>query len=74
MLNSIKKISKGLIDSDVIHDKVTLVIKEYQNYFWLKERIREKDQLSDNECNRLIEHDKSIGQIERLSLELKTDT
>lgn len=50
------------------------MIKEYQNYFWLKERIREKDQLSDNECNRLIEHDKSIGQIERLSLELKTDT
>ena len=40
--NSIEKIFKALTDSDLSHDKFTLVVDEEQNYFKQKESIRVK--------------------------------
>ena len=53
-----KIISKGLVDSDISHDEVTVVInKEKNNYVRLKKSIRAKvDQLGGSEWNRLVEH------------------
>ena len=80
-MNSIEKIiSKALIDSDISHEELRLVIKEEQNYLRLKESIQKKDsQLDDIERDRLIEHGKRTGineklkQNERQSLKFKTE-
>ena len=80
-MNSIEKIiSKALIDSDISHEELRLVIKEEQNYLRLKESIQKKDsQLGDIERDRLIEHGKRTGineklkQNERQSLKFKTE-
>ena len=51
-------ISKGLVDSDISHDDVTVVINEEKNnYVRLKKSIRAKvDQLGGSEWDRLVEH------------------
>ena len=41
-LNSIKKISKALVNSDIIHEEFCIVIKEEQNYHSLKEILAQK--------------------------------
>lgn len=41
-LNSIEKISKALVDSDIIHEEFLLVIKEEQNYNRLEEILAQK--------------------------------
>ena len=41
-LNSIEKMFKALTDSDLSHDKFTLVVDDEQNYFKQKESIRVK--------------------------------
>ena len=41
-LNSIKKISKALVNSDIIHEEFWIVIKEEQNYHKLKEILAQK--------------------------------
>ena len=52
-----------------------LVTNQEQNYFRLKESIREKkdDQLGNIEQDRLIEHSERMEQNERQNLKLKTD-
>ena len=55
--------SEEMIDSNVSHGELTLVINEDHNYFMVEKSIRAKgDELSDNERNRLIENGKRIGQ------------
>ena len=73
-LNSIEKISKALIGSDISHEEFILLINEEENYFRLKESIMAKDdQLSDIGQGRFIEHSERFGQNERQSVKLKTD-
>ena len=62
-MNSIEKvISKVLIDSEISHKELMLVIHEKQNHVRLNGRIRTKDsQLSDIVRGRLTEHGKKIG-------------
>ena len=72
-LNSIEKISKALIDSNTINEEFALMINKGQNYFRLKESFRTKyNQVSDIECNGLIEHGKKIGKNKKLRLKVKT--
>ena len=43
-LNSLEQIvSKALINSDISHEELALLINEEENYFRLKERIRKKN-------------------------------
>ena len=80
-LNTIEKImSKALMDSDMSHEKFTLVINEKQNFLRLKESIKRKDsQLGDIKRDRLIQHGKNneinelLKQNERPNLKLKTE-
>ena len=74
-LNSIEHIiSKALIDSDISHEEVKLMINEEQNWFRPKESIRANDvQLSDIERDRSIGNGKRVLQSERLGLQLKTN-
>ena len=67
-----KKISKTLIDSDISHGDFTLMISREQIYFKRKESIRADVQLGNIEWNRLMEHNKSIGQGEKQYQKLKT--
>ena len=69
-LNSTEKIiAKAPIDSNNNHLELTLTIKEDQNYFRIKDRIRsEDDALNNIERERLIQHGKRIRQNVRLTL------
>ena len=62
--NSIEKIFKALTDSDLSHDKFTLVIDEEQNYF----KQEESTTTVTFERDRLFEHGKRIVQNERKRL------
>ena len=57
-MDSVEKIIfNALINSDINHEKFTLVVNEEENYPRPKESIRTKDsQLDDIERDRLIEH------------------
>ena len=64
-MNSIEKmISKALIDSDISHEKFTLMINEEQYCLRLKESIRTKDSpLGAIERDRLTERGERIGSM-----------
>ena len=74
-LNNIERIKyKVLIDRNISHGELNLVINEEQNYFRLKKRTRQKDnQLSDIEHDGSIEHVNKIRQNERQSIKLKIE-
>ena len=62
-LNSIEtKISKALMDNEIIHEEFETIINEQKKYRELKESIRMmKSQRSDAQKNNLIEEGNKIG-------------
>ena len=65
--NQYRKNNNALIDCNICHEEIMLVINEEQNHLRLKENIKTKDsQLLDIKKDRLIEHSKRIEMDEIL--------